>query len=47
MTTAHISRNIAAAPEVIWTILTDATQLADGTFSIIKIDGQKIRGVTI
>ncbi len=40
MTPYHVSRDIAAPPAKLWAILTDAAQLSDGTFSIIRIDGQ-------
>ena len=40
MTTASISRDITAKPDVIWAILMNAAQLSDGTFSITKIEGQ-------
>ena len=44
MTPYHITRNIAAPPGKIWSILTDAKLLSDGQFSIIKIDGQIAKG---
>lgn len=47
MTDPSIRREIAASPEVIWAILTDANRLADGTFSILKIEGQIALGQTI
>ncbi len=44
----EVARDIGAEPSVVWKILTDADRLADGTFSVIKIEGtiaegQKIR----
>lgn len=39
MTPYHVSRTIAAAPATVWSILTDARRLSDGSFSILKIDG--------
>lgn len=39
MTPFHVSRDIAASPNTVWSILTDANRLADGSFSIIRIDG--------
>lgn len=47
MTTAYVRRDIAASPDAIWHILTDATRLSDGTFSILKIDGQIAHGQKI
>lgn len=44
MTPYHVSRDIAAPPSAVWSILTDAAQLSDGHFSIIKIDGQIAEG---
>ncbi len=40
MTPYHVSREIAAPPSTVWSILTDTQRLSDGNFSIIKIDGQ-------
>ncbi len=40
MTPYHVSRDIAAPPSTVWSILTDTQRLSDGNFSIIKIDGQ-------
>ncbi len=40
MTPYHVTRDIAAAPGKVWSILTNAEKLSDGMFSIIKIDGQ-------
>ncbi|WP_224816262.1 SRPBCC domain-containing protein [Hasllibacter sp. MH4015] len=40
-------RVIAASPERIWPILTDARRLQDGTFGITKIEGQIAEGRTI
>ncbi|MEJ8563101.1 SRPBCC domain-containing protein [Yoonia sp. GPGPB17] len=40
MTPHYVSRDIAASPAAVWSILTDATRLSDGTFSIIRIEGQ-------
>lgn len=37
-------RVIAASPEQIWPILTDARRLEDGTFSIVKIEGDIVQG---
>ena len=41
------TRRIAAAPEAIWSILTDAKRLQDGTFSILRIEGRIDEGETI
>ena len=41
------TRTIAATPEEIWPILTDAARLQDGSFSILKIEGQIKDGETI
>ena len=41
------TRRIAASPEVIWPILTDAARLQDGTFSILKIEGEIAEGQVI
>ncbi|MEX0923106.1 MAG: SRPBCC domain-containing protein [Rhodovibrionaceae bacterium] len=35
-----VRRSIAAAPAVVWSILTDTAALQDGSFGILKIDGQ-------
>ncbi len=40
MTPYHVTRDIAAPPGTVWSILTNAAQLSDGRFSIIRIDGQ-------
>ena len=40
MTPYHVRRDIAAPPATIWTILTDAKRLSNGSFSILRIDGQ-------
>ena len=40
MTPYHTRRTIAASPATVWSILTDAQHLSDGSFSIIKIDGR-------
>lgn len=42
-----VSRHIAAPPSTIWPILTNARQLADGSFSILRIDGEIAAGKTI
>ena len=47
MTNPHIHREVAAPPKVIWDVLTDATQLANGQFSIIRIDGEIALGQKI
>ena len=47
MTTAYVRRDIAASPDTIWNILTDATRLSDGSFSILRIEGQIVLGQKI
>lgn len=47
MTPYYVSRDIAAPPQTIWSILTDARQLATGSFSIIRIDGAITKGQSI
>lgn len=44
MTPYHTSRDIAAPPATVWSILTDAKRLADGSFSILRIDGEIAKG---
>lgn len=44
MTPYQVTRDIAASPQSVWAILTDATRLSDGSFSIIKIDGHIEKG---
>ncbi|WP_342078354.1 SRPBCC domain-containing protein [Yoonia sp. SS1-5] len=44
MTPYHVTRDIAAPPETVWSILTDANRLSDGSFSIIRIDGRIAAG---
>lgn len=46
MKSFQVARTIAAAPEVIWRILTDARRLADGSFGILRIDGAIAPGET-
>ena len=41
------TRRIAASPQVIWSILTDTDRLQDGSFSILKIEGEIAEGETI
>lgn len=41
------TRRIAAPPETIWPILTNAARLQDGSFSILKIEGQIATGAEI
>ncbi|QBY02444.1 SRPBCC domain-containing protein [Rhodophyticola sp. CCM32] len=43
----EIKRIIAAPPERVWSVITDATRLADGTFSILKIEGEIVAGQKI
>lgn len=40
MTPYHVSRDIAASPSTVWSVLTDADRLSDGSFSILKIEGR-------
>ena len=42
-----VTRDIDAPPDRVWSILTDATRLADGSFSILNIDGRIAEGETI
>lgn len=35
-----VDRIIAAPPERVWAIVTDAGRLSDGTFGIVRIDGE-------
>ncbi len=44
MTPYHVTRDIAAPPGTVWSILTDPERLSDGSFSIIKINGQIAKG---
>lgn len=46
MTPYHVTRDIAAPPSTVWSILTDAKRLSDGSFSIIRIDGQIAEGAS-
>jgi len=43
----EIERVIRATPGEIWAVLTDAQRLADGSFSILKIEGEIVEGRTI
>ncbi|MEM9710159.1 MAG: SRPBCC family protein [Pseudomonadota bacterium] len=43
----QVEREIGAEPGRVWEILTDPARLADGTFSIIRIDGEIAEGKTI
>jgi hypothetical protein len=43
----EIRKTIAAPPDRIWPTLTDAKRLADGSFSILSIDGCIAEGETI
>ena len=43
----EIERRIAASADDIWRVLTDPTQLQDGTFSILEIKGHIADGETI
>ena len=43
----EVTRDIDAPPDRVWPILTDAARLADGSFSILKIDGRIAEGETI
>ncbi len=47
MTPYNVTRDIAAGAEAIWAILTNPKRLADGTFSILRIEGAISAGQTI
>ena len=47
MTPYHVSRDIAAPISTVWSIITDATHLSQGQFSILKIEGKIALGQTI
>ncbi len=47
MTPYAVERDISAKASRIWEILTDPKQLSDGSFSILKIDGDIVAGQTI
>lgn len=47
MTPYSVECDIGANPERVWEILTDPARLSDGSFSIIRIDGEIAAGQTI
>lgn len=47
MKSFQVNRLIPASPAAIWSVLTDARRLADGSFGILRIDGAIAAGAAI
>jgi hypothetical protein len=43
----EVQRQIAASPEAIWAVLTDARQLESGAFGITRLEGDIVPGGTL
>lgn len=43
----EVQRQIAASPEAIWAVLTDARQLERGAFGITRLEGDIVPGGTL
>lgn len=43
----EVKREIAASPDVVWSIITDAKRLAEGGLGIIKVEGTIAPGASI
>lgn len=42
----HVTRSIAAPAQTLWRVLIDARRLSDGSFGILRIDGEIRAGAT-